>query len=341
MKKFANNNTSHCVGFVVSDDGSQHSGVLSALGAMDMTILGETSPNGIDGLGISYWGPSLTQSVLNGSVPTWRLDDMVTRIMAAYYYLGQDQDFPELNFAQGDLNTYGYLYPHAEVDSMQIIQHVDVRDSHASVIRSVGANSIIMLKNVNNALPLSAPKQIAIIGEDAGQSAYGPNGCSDRGCDNGTLAMGWGSGSTNFPYLIDPLSAIQNRALQDGTVVQYVLDNYDTSLIDSLATQAAVCLVFVNCDSGEGYIEVEGNYSDRNNLTLWMRGDELIAEVAANCSSTVVIAPRQDQSSWSLGLKARMLLLSYSPVYRVRRAATVWWISYTVQSILPERHLGL
>ncbi|RMY57759.1 hypothetical protein D0863_12505 [Hortaea werneckii] len=277
-------------GFVVSDDGSQHSGVLSSLAGMDMTILGETSPNGIEGLGISFWGPNLTQSVLNGSVPEWRLDDMATRIMAAYYYLGQDENFPELNFAQGDLSTYGYLYPHAMEDFTQINQHVDVKDHHAEVIRRVGANSIVMLKNTGQALPLKSPKQLAVIGEDAGPSLFGPNGCPDRGCDNGTLAMGWGSGSTNFPYLVDPLSAIQHRALEDGTVVQYVLDNYDTSLIDSVVSQAEACLVFVNADSGEGYIEVDGNYGDRNNLTAWMRGDDLINEVAGNCSNTIVVA---------------------------------------------------
>jgi len=219
---------------------------------MDMTILGETSPNGELGLGISFWGPNLTQSVLNGSVPEWRLDDMATRIMAAYYYLDQDQDFPELNFAQGDLSTFGYLYPRAMAGYQQINEHVDVQDHHADIIRRVGANSIIMLKNVNNTLPLNKPKQIAIIGEDAGPSIYGPNGCPDRGCDNGTLAMGWGSGSTNFPYLIDPLAAIQTQAIQDRSVVQYVLDNYDTALIDSVVAQATVCLVFINCDSGEG-----------------------------------------------------------------------------------------
>jgi len=69
-----------------------------------------------------------------------------------------------------------------------------------------------------------------------------------------------------------------------------VLDNYDTSLIDSVVAQATVCLVFVNCDSGEGYIEVGGNYGDRNNLTVWMRGDDLVNEGAGNCSNTIVIA---------------------------------------------------
>ena len=242
-----------------------------------------------DGLGISFWGPNLTTSVLNGSVPEWRLDDMATRIMASYFYLGEDKDFPDLNFAQGYLPTFGFEYPTAMLNYTQVNEHVDVRDAHAQIIRAVGSNSIVLLKNVDNTLPLSAPRQIAVIGEDAGPSIFGPNGCSDRGCDNGTLAMGWGSGSTNFPYLVDPLSAIQARALQDRTVVQYVLDNYATSTISTVVQQASVCLVFANADSGEGYIEVGGNYGDRNNLTLWLGGDSLIQEVAANCSNTVVV----------------------------------------------------
>ncbi|KAL9080423.1 MAG: hypothetical protein Q9157_000808 [Trypethelium eluteriae] len=209
--------------------------------------------------------------------------------MASFFYLGQDENFPELNFAQGYLPTFGYEYPTAKVDYTQVNEHVDVRDAHAQTIRAVGSNSIVLLKNVNETLPLSAPRQMAVIGEDAGPSMYGPNGCSDRGCDNGTLAMGWGSGSTNFPYLVDPLSAIQARALQDRTVVQYVLNNYASATIASVVQQASVCLVFANADSGEGYIEVGGNYGDRNNLTLWLGGDTLIQEVAANCSNTVVV----------------------------------------------------
>jgi beta-glucosidase len=276
-------------GFVTSDDGSQHSGVISALAGMDMTIPGETSPNGIAGLGISFWGPNLTLAVLNGSVPEWRLDDMATRIMAAYYYLGQDQNFPELSFTSGDFATYGYEYPQAQVDYTQINWHIDVRQNHSQIVRAVGANSLVLLKNSNRTLPLKKPRQIAVIGEDAGPSPYGPNGCSDRGCDNGTLAMGWGSGSTNFPYLVDPLSAIQQRALRDASEVQYVLSNFATPQIDLVASQASVCLVFINADSGEGYIEVGGNYGDRNNLTAWLGGDSLVKEVAGNCSQTVVI----------------------------------------------------
>lgn len=47
------------------------------------------------------------------------------------------------------------------------------------------------------ALPIdfSKVKNLGIFGSDAGANPDGPNGCSDRGCDQGTLAVGWGSGS--------------------------------------------------------------------------------------------------------------------------------------------------
>lgn len=51
-----------------------------------------------------------------------------------------------------------------------------------------------MLKNVGSALPLNKPKTIGIVGNGAGPSSKGPNGYTDRGGDDGVLAMGWGSG---------------------------------------------------------------------------------------------------------------------------------------------------
>lgn len=101
--------------------------------------------------------------------------------------------------------------------------------------------------------------------------------------------MGWGSGTANFPYLITPLEAIKARALQDGTVVQSVLDDYAYAQINSTARLASVCLTFVNADSGEAYISVDGNEGDRNNLTVWHNGETLIANVAANCNNTIVV----------------------------------------------------
>lgn len=40
--------------------------------------------------GASYWGANLIIAVLNRTIPQWRLDDMYTRVMAAYYKVGGD-----------------------------------------------------------------------------------------------------------------------------------------------------------------------------------------------------------------------------------------------------------
>jgi len=72
-----------------------------------------------------------------------------------------------------------------------------------------------------------------------------------------------------------------------------VTDDYAYSQQAALARRASqvdgVCLVFANADAGEGYIIVDGNEGDRNNLTLWHNGDDLIANVAAQCNNTVVV----------------------------------------------------
>jgi beta-glucosidase len=117
---------------------------------------------------------------------------------------------------------------------------------------------------------------------------------SSTGCDNGTLAMGWGSGTANFPYLITPDAAIQAEVIQNGKgFYESVLDDYAYAQISALARRAdqvdGVCLAFVNSDSGEGYIVVDGNEGDRNNLTLWHSGDVLIQNVTSQCNNTVVI----------------------------------------------------
>ncbi|KAJ3578377.1 hypothetical protein NPX13_g2188 [Xylaria arbuscula] len=77
-------------GFVVTDWGAQHAGVATAMAGLDSAAL----PEGGD-FGTMLWGLNLTLAVQNGSVPETRLDDMVIRTLAAWYKLGQDQDFLE------------------------------------------------------------------------------------------------------------------------------------------------------------------------------------------------------------------------------------------------------
>lgn len=48
--------------------------------------------------------------------------------------------------------------------------------------------------------------------------------------------------------------------------------------------------MFVNADSGEQYIQVDGNEGDRKNLTLWQNGENLITAVANSNKNTIVVA---------------------------------------------------
>ena len=124
-------------------------------------------------------------------------------------------------------------------------KHVDVQAEHYKVVRDIGAASAILLKNVKNALPLKKPKSVVLIGNDAGPALHGPNGIGDRGGDDGILGMGWGSGTTEFPYLISPLEAIQSRARQDRSIVSWWLDNFNTAGAANAAIgqDVAVCLL--------------------------------------------------------------------------------------------------
>lgn len=146
-----------------------------------------------------------------------------------------------------------------------------------------------MLKNTKNALPLNKPKSIAVIGDDAHDNPGGPNFFSDRGGDVGTLAMGWGSGTANFPYLISPNTALKAQAAKDKSQYANVSDDYDFAAVAEAVYGAEVAIVFGNADSGEGYITVDNNEGDRNNLTLWGNADNLISYVASIHSNVVVV----------------------------------------------------
>ncbi|KAI0785996.1 beta-glucosidase [Abortiporus biennis] len=174
---------------------------------LDMTMPGDISL----GSGTTYFGQTLVNAVQSGQVPQSRIDDMATRILAAWYLLGQDSGFPSTNF--NAWNRGG--------------THVNVQADHKSLIRTIGDASTVLLKNQNGALPLNVAKSIAVIGNGATNSSKGPNGYTDRGGDDGVLAMGWGSGTDDFPYLIAPVDAISARAKADNTAVSISLSDTD------------------------------------------------------------------------------------------------------------------
>ncbi|KAI0689019.1 glycosyl hydrolase family 3 N terminal domain-containing protein [Cytidiella melzeri] len=269
-------------GYIMSDWSAQHSTMSAAVG-LDMTMPGDITFSS----GTSWWGQNLTDFVANGTIAQARLDDMATRILASWYLLKQDGPYPKVSF-----NAFNPL------DTVNN-SHVDVQDDHFTVVRAIGAAGAVLLKNENNALPLKLGtgfvRSIVVVGNDGGPALRGPNGFGDRGGDDGVLAMGWGSGTAQFPYLIDPLEAIQSRARKGQTsseraLVSWWLNNFDTNGAASAVAGQDAAIVFVNADSGEDYITVDGNEGDRKNLTLWGNADNLITAVANTNKNTIVVA---------------------------------------------------
>ncbi|KAL4243219.1 glycosyl hydrolase 3 family protein [Abortiporus biennis] len=256
-------------GYVMSDWWATHSTSPAVNAGLDMTMPGDISL----GSGTTYFGQTLVNAVQSGQVPQSRIDDMATRILAAWYLLGQDSGFPSTNF--NAWNGGG--------------THVNVQADHKSLIRTIGDASTVLLKNQNGALPLNVAKSIAVIGNGATNSSKGPNGYTDRGGNDGVLAMGWGSGTDDFPYLIAPVDAISARAKADNTAVSISLSDTDLNGAANAAAGKDAALVFLTADGGEGYITVEGAAGDRNDLNAWHNGDALVQKVASVNKNTIVV----------------------------------------------------
>ncbi|KAJ6537760.1 glycoside hydrolase superfamily [Mycena capillaripes] len=270
-------------GFVVSDWGATHdSAADNANAGLDMEqpgdwiVIGGGTFNSI--LGIA----SLNSDVNSGTVPLARLNEMVTRILAPWYRLGQDSGYPPVNFDAQHSDGSGALNLNVSVRSA----------AHTALAREIAANSAVLLKNTAGApgLPLStaAIKRVAIIGKDA----LLPNlNCGDSNeCDDGTMTIGWGSGSNSLEFTVPPVTALNQTFAGTGAVVTTSLSNDATAGVKAAKGQD-VAIVLVNAMSGElgFYQSVNGNEGDRNDLELWFDGSTLVQDVAAVCNNTIVV----------------------------------------------------
>ena len=225
-----------------------------------MTWLGESSRR----------GTSLGKVRISSDNPTyaWLSDELMFIVLTARCTL--DNSYPSVSF-----NSWNIGNTNAGGKSSLPSQNARIliaAANHKTNVRSMARDGIVLLKNNNFSLPLSKPKSIAVIGLDSIVAPRGANACVDRGCDDGTLAMGWGSGSVEFPYLIAPLDAIKTKAQSDGTTITSS-PNDNASQGASVARGADVASVCINADAGEGYITVEGNAGDRKDLYPWHNGN--------------------------------------------------------------------
>lgn len=144
-------------------------------------------------------------------------------------------------------------------------------DSKA-LARKATDESIVLLKNEGNMLPLRQPKSIAVIGPLA-----------DR------VALDWYSGTP--PFVVTPLAGIRNRA--HGTQVSFA-DGEDLNAAAVLAKQSGIAIVIIGnhptCDAGWNQCALpgEGKESiDRKSLTL--EQESLAKAVYAANPHTVVV----------------------------------------------------
>ncbi|KAI9367460.1 putative beta-glucosidase G [Aspergillus egyptiacus] len=271
-------------GYVMSDWGATHSGVASIEGGLDMNMPGGLGSYGANNKAGSFFGGNVTLAVNNGTLDESRVDDMITRIMTPYFWLGQDKDFPSVD--PSTVDAVGFWSRDDWIREFELTgeRSRDVRADHAELIRRHAAESTVLLKNERNALPLKAPKFIAVFGNDAGDDTLGP--INQDPFEYGTLAAGGGSGTGQFTYLVSPLAAIQARALKDKARVHHWLNNThiisnEVSDLVYSSTPPDACLVFLKTWAAEA--------GDRAHLSVDYNGNEVVDAVAAFCNNTIVV----------------------------------------------------
>ena len=254
-------------------------------------------PGGIDegpkyvGRNNSYWSNFKTY-LDNGKITYERLDDAVERILAPMYKLDQfssDVKFPEVNLNK---NT--------------------ITDETKKLNREAAAQSNVLLRNIDNILPLKnmEGKTIAIFGNDAIESpCIRDSDCSCKSDTNkifkGHISLGYGSGTTYFNYTVDPYTAIKSRAEKEGIKIlssnniieteetieghKIEVGKEDIETAKKIAAKANICIIFISADSGEQYINLEKSIGDRYDLDAWHSGNDLIEAVSEKNENVIVI----------------------------------------------------
>ncbi|KAF2427523.1 beta-glucosidase [Tothia fuscella] len=270
-------------GFVVSDWYALHSGVASAAAGMDLVM-----PDA------SLW-KGLNQAVQNGSLPEARLDDMAMRIIAAWYLLGQDAgSYPQKGVGMASSMTS----PH------KIVNAVD--PASKPTVLQAAIEGHVLVKNVQNALPLKKPAMLSLFGYDATiplvnnpsslslsrwASGFASTGISDAqllllmatgvttppgAATAGTIISGGGSGANTGLYISAPYDAFQQQAYEDSTYLHWDFQSSNPNI--NPASDA--CIVFIN--------ELAFESADRPGLAD-PGSDKLVSNVARSCKNTMVV----------------------------------------------------
>jgi beta-glucosidase len=224
-------------GYVNSDWGAIHTTVASANGGEDMEM-----PGG------GFFNQNLINAVSAGQVTQARFDDMVRRVLTQMFAFG--------------------LFNKAPSGSTTAV----VTDaSHVATARKVAEDSAVLLKNSNNALPItSATTSIAVLGGDAAAPQ----------------TSGGGSATVTSSGGPSPVDAIKSRA-GTGTTVTYVEGAGEHTTTPNIAAavtaarNAQVAIVFASYSTQE--------LTDLTSIDLQNQQNDLISQVAAVNPRTIVV----------------------------------------------------
>ena len=165
--------------------------------------------------------------VNNGSVPQARIDDAVRRILRAKFRAGR-MDNPA-GIKNTVISSYGNIGSSA----------------HREVAREAVRKSLVLLKNDNNALPISKSAKVYLFGNHANNTSY----------QCGGWTLGW-QGSYNTDMYGNPTGP---KNVQDATSIQAGINLVASGAITTDPAQASV-VIYV---TGENpYAEWKGDITD-------------------------------------------------------------------------------
>ena len=234
-------------GFVLSDWGGTHSAAKASAAGLDQEEPAEI-----------FYGAEFKKAVEAGKIPKSELDDHVHRILRSMFATGV-------------------------IDDPQEKSVVDVLGG-LEVAQKIAEQSIVLLKNEQNQLPLDASKlhSIVVIGAHSDVGMISGGGSAQVDPPGGNAIMPPGKGRTHWQdhiwFPTSPLKTIKAKAR--GVSVQYDPGTDPSSAADA-ARAADVAIVF-------GY-QWEGEGMDLESLSLPENQDALIAKVAAANPHTIVV----------------------------------------------------
>ena len=226
-------------GFVVSDWGGTHSTVKASAAGLD-----NEEPLA------DFFGPKLKEAVEAGQVPMSQIDDHARRVLRS-------------EFASGIVDN-------------PIRKGVVDAEGGLAIARMIEEQSIVLLKNSNNLLPLDRSKvgSIAIIGKNADMGMISGGG-SAQVDPPGSTAPEW---LAHVWFPTSPLKAV--KAMAPSASVKFD-SGADPAAAAALAKSSDVAIVFAHQWISEGM--------DLPNLSLPDNQDALIAAVAAANRKTIVV----------------------------------------------------